>query len=149
MITTAAEIDSYQKSVVKKIEGLVVSAFCTLGDKCVEVARSRAAEDSWFDDTGNLRSSIGYVVVRNGIIIKRSSFEVVKQGSEGAAEGKKLANKLARSCNKDFALIVVAGIHYAEYVEAMDNRVVLTSAEALVRRQLPIMIKQLEKQVLR
>lgn len=110
-------------------------------------ARDRSQEESWYDQTGNLRSSIGYVIVMEGRIVSMSDFKQVKNGTQGPVEGKALAKKLASNYKTGFALIVVAGMHYAAYVEAMDNKVVLTSAELLARRELPGMMRQLKTQI--
>lgn len=149
MVTPLAEIDAYIDAELERIEMLTIRAFCFLGEKCIIEARDRSGEESWFDDSGNLRSSIGYVVVIDGEIVSTSSFGVVKQGGEGAKEGKDLAIELAKTYNKGYALIVVAGMNYAARVEALDNKVVLASAELFARRELPNMMKNLKKQLLR
>lgn len=149
MITTMQQIDAYLVAESKRIEMLTIRALSFLGEKCIREARNRSGKESWFDQTGNLRSSVGYVVVSNGRVVQSSSFETIKQGAEGAKEGKNLASDLALHFNKGFVLIVVAGMHYAEYVEAMDNKAVLTSAELLAMRELPIIMNKLSKQVLR
>lgn len=82
-----------------------------------------------------------------GRIVSMSDFKQVKNGTQGPVEGKALAKKLASNYKTGFALIVVAGMHYAAYVEAMDNKVVLTSAELLARRELPGMMRQLKTQI--
>ena len=75
-------------------------------------------------------------------------FNQVKQGTDGIKEGKELAKELAKQYTSGYALIVVAGMNYAEYVEAMDNKNVLASAELLARRELPKMMMKLKKQII-
>ena len=82
-----------------------------------------------------------------GKIVYTSDFKQVKNGTQGPVEGKNLARKLAGSYKTGFALIVVAGMHYAAYVEAMENKVVLTSAELLAKRELPEMMRRLRTQI--
>ncbi len=149
MVTTMSEIDKYLDSEVKRIDRLIIRALSFLGEKCIIEARNRSGEESWFDQTGNLRSSIGYVIVSDGEVVRISPFEVVKQGSGGAAEGKELALKLAKAHRRGYALIVVAGMNYAARVEALDNKVVLVSAELYAQRELPGMMNKLAKQIKR
>lgn len=149
MTTPMSEIDKFLNAELQKVHNLTIRAFMFLGEKCVIEARDRSPEASWNDQSGNLRSSIGYVIVYNGKIVHTSAFNQVKQGSQGTLEGKSLAEKLTKNYRKGYALIVVAGMNYAAKVEAMDNKVVLTSAELMAKRELPSMIEQLKAQIAR
>lgn len=149
LTTPIGEIDSFFSETIQQVEVQIINTLSVLGDKCISEAKDRPQEASWFDQSGNLRSSIGYVIVAKGRIIKNSGFNQVKQGSEGIREGKSLAEELARKYSSGYALIVVVGMNYAELVEAMDNKVVLASAELLARRELPNMMVKLKTQVAR
>lgn len=107
----------------------IYRALSYLGEQCIKRIRDRNGEDSWFDQTGNLRSSIGYAVYGKGRKIIESTFEVVKQGSIGASEGKRVIDELASKYAEVYALVVVAGMEYADAVEARDNKDVLASTE--------------------
>lgn len=107
----------------------IYRALSYLGEQCIKRIRDRNGEDSWFDQTGNLRSSIGYAVYGKGRKIIESTFEVVKQGSQGASEGKRVIDELASKYAEVYALVVVAGMEYADAVEARDNKDVLASTE--------------------
>jgi hypothetical protein len=102
---------------------------------------------SWYDQTGNLRSSVGYVIAHNKNIIQYSTFNQVMQGSEGVKTGKDLAEELAKRYSNNYVLIVVAGMNYAEFVEAMDNKDVLASTELWAREQVPLMLEKLKRQI--
>lgn len=104
-----------------------------LGEQCIKRIRDRSGENSWFDQTGNLRSSIGYAVYGKGRKIIESEFEVVKVGSQGASKGKMMIDELASKYAEVFALVVVAGMDYADAVEARDNKDVLASTELLAK----------------
>lgn len=145
--TPISEIDRLISQTNQYAKQQMIRALGFLGEKCIIEARDRSQEESWYDQTGNLRSSIGYVIVVDGNIVSTSNFKKVKNGSNGVLEGKALAEKLASNYKTGYALIVVAGMHYAAYVEAMDNKVVLTSAELLARRELPGMMRQLKTQI--
>ncbi|MFV0587480.1 hypothetical protein [Bacteroides reticulotermitis] len=109
--------------------------------------------------TGNLRSSIGYVVAVDGAIIKEGGFVKIKgggpvgrlvgfstkqgdivsfwakgrsgDGSLGSKQGLEYARSLAKSTS-GYTLIVVAGMDYASYVNSKGYDV-FDSAEIDVR----------------
>lgn len=129
------------------IKRLTIRALSKLGEQCVTKIRDRAGDKSWYDQTGNLRSSVGYVIAHNKNIIQYSTFNQVKQGSEGVKTGKDLAKELAKRYSNNYVLIVVAGMNYAEFVEAMDNKDVLASTELWAREQVPLMLEKLKRQI--
>lgn len=147
MTTPMSEIDAYLQGEAERAEMLTIRALAYLGEKCVKEAKDRSPEASWFDQSGNLRSSVGYIIVAHGTIVQYSDFNQVKQGSEGAKTGRELAVELASRYSSGYALIVVAGMNYAELVEAMDNKVVLASAELFARQELPNMMVKLKTQI--
>lgn len=118
-----------------------------MGEKSVIEAKDRSQELSWYDRSGNLRSSIGYVIVCNGRVLKESGFKQVQQGSAGIKQGRELAIELASKYSGGYALIVVAGMNYADKVEAMDNKVVLSSAELYAKQELPGLMEKLINQI--
>lgn len=112
----------------------VIRALSYLGEECVARIRDRSSEASWYDQTGNLRSSIGYAIYQNGNISIESSFYQVKNGAIGVNEGKKAIIELAtKYANNQYTLVILAGMEYAEYVEAMENKDVLASTELWAR----------------
>lgn len=147
MVTPIGDIEAYLAQEAERIEMLTIRALAMLGEKCVIEAKDRSPEASWFDQSGNLRSSIGYVIVANGSIVMLAGFEPVKQGSEGIKTGRALAESLAKSYSSGYALIVVAGMNYADRVEALDNKVVLASAELFARKEMPNVMERLKIQV--
>lgn len=142
-----SEIDALIEAEAKRVDKLIIQALAGLGDECVTEARDRSQEDSWFNQIGNLRSSVGYVVVAHGKIVKRSGFETIMSGSEGFLIGKRLAEELAKNYSSGYALIVVAGMHYAEYVEAKESKSVLASAELLAHTEVYNMVEKLRNQI--
>ena len=118
-----------------------------LGEQCVKKARDRAEKDSWFDHTGNLRSSVGYAVYEMGKKKIESAFPVVKEGSEGADEGRKMVDELARLYAKTYTLVVVAAMSYAEYVESLENKDVLASTELWAASQVDAYIAKTKQRV--
>lgn len=122
-----------------------------LGLKAVRFIRDRGAEASWTDQTGNLRSSIGYILVRDGEVISGGGFETVngpRRGDadkDGSKEGRGFADSLAERYPAGYALIVVAGMDYAAYVEAMDNKDVLAGGEIFLRKEVRKLAERFSK----
>ena len=147
MTTKPDEIHKILIKEVERTERLIIRALSNLGEQCVTRVRDRSGDKSWYDQSGNLRSSVGYVISNNGRIIQYSDFNQVKQGAEGVKVGKDLAEEIVKRYSNGYVLVVVAGMNYAELVEAMDNKDVLASTELWVRNQLPEMLEKLKRQI--
>ena len=63
MTTTNAEIEKYLRKELAKRRRAIIRNLRYLGEKCINEARDSG---SYSDRTGNLRASIGYVLVSNG-----------------------------------------------------------------------------------
>ena len=147
MTTKLSEVHDMLMRETERVERLTIRALSKLGEQCVTKIRDRAGDKSWYDHTGNLRSSVGYVIAHNKNIIQYSTFNQVKQGSEGVKTGKDLAEELAKRYSNNYVLIVVAGMNYAEFVEAMDNKDVLASTELWAKEQVLLMLEKLKRQI--
>lgn len=135
--TTEREISQAVKERLERMIRARIYALQVVGEKVVNEAR---LHHSYTDQTGNLTSSIGYVIVRDGVIVNSSRFEVFRQGEEGAKQGRAFAEQLAGMYFKGLVLIVVAGKEYAKYVSARGYNV-LDSAELLAKQLLAQIIK--------
>lgn len=133
-------ISEYLDRKAEEIRQKIIQVLMYVGEEAVREARERGR---YKDQTGNLRSSIGYSVVEDGKVIAGSSFDVVKTGQKGAHEGRSFLQRLVSEHSSGLVLIIVAGMDYAVYVEAK-NLNVLDSAEQLTERLLPQMIKGLK-----
>lgn len=137
--TPTAEIDRYITGRVEAIKKALVYNLCAVGEQVLNAAH---LTNSYKDQTGNLRSSIGYVVAVDGEIVQMSSFDTVKEGREGSRGGKEYAMQLVRDFPHGIVLIVVAGMNYASYVSAKGYDV-LESSELLADKLIPQMLQQL------
>lgn len=142
--TSLSEVKAYMQKQAENLDRVVLRNLERLGMMAVTYARDRAGKDSWFDQTGNLRSSIGYVVGRDGEVVSEGGFRTILNGATGSSEGKQFANELASSYANKYFLIVVAGMKYASYVEEMDNKDVLASASLFAEKELPKMVKRID-----
>lgn len=112
----------------ERAEFVIMDLLQRTGEEFVKIAR---LEGNYIDHTGNLRSSIGYVIVKDGSIVGRN-FQLSEQAGTdkqtGKREGEQLAMDLVRTFTKGYVMIGVAGMKYAVIVEAMENKDVLTRA---------------------
>ncbi|PKO97169.1 MAG: hypothetical protein CVU12_01400 [Bacteroidetes bacterium HGW-Bacteroidetes-7] len=130
---------------IEAIEKRQVLRLQYLGEMCVKHAREVPASIGFTDQTGNLRSSIGYMIFKNGVAI-HEGFEQVGEGSEGVMAGQALAKRVGSKHTEGIALVVTAGMKYAIHLESK-GRDVLTSAESLAKQELPKMVEELKKNI--
>ena len=108
--------DAFFAEYAQRVVNVAIRNLCYIGESCINIGRST---NTYKDQTGNLRNSIGYVVVCDGQVI----------GEKFTNEhGKEFINELVSECGKGIYLIVVAGMRYATYVSAKGLDV-LDSAE--------------------
>ena len=138
-ITPQSEINAYLEDAMTKKENDIIKVLKRVGELCINEARSNPG---YMDQTGNLKSSIGYVVVRNGVVVGKAGFSLVKNGKDGQSEGKKYLEEKINEYSQGIVLIIVAGMNYAFYVENT-GRNVLSSAELLAKKKVPDLLQQL------
>lgn len=153
LVTSQKAIDELFAKAAKIIYKCVVNYLAELGEKCQNRIKDRPGSDSWYDQTGNLRSSIGYAIYSYGRKQIESTFDSVLGSSEGSEKGRKMVADLASKYSDTYALVVVAAMEYADYVEAIDSKDVLASTEIYakseVNRYLEKAIKEAEKEIQR
>lgn len=116
----------------KDIYDFIIFRFEQIGEEAVKIARKNG---SYHDVTGNLRSSIGYIILNDGKVVKQGAPERYAgsqgDGAKGQAEGQALLQKLKAKFPWGLVLIICAGMEYAAFVENVRHKDVLTSAEHL------------------
>lgn len=138
---TPADIERMLQQKIALYQEKIVRILRIVGEKCINEARTNG---SYQDQTGNLRSSIGYVVLQDGKPIEKGGFKLAKSGGNGQKEGETFINKVISQYPSGFVLVVVAGMKYAAYVEAR-NYNVLSSAELLAEKEVPKLLKALSQ----
>lgn len=126
-------IDETFRAFLAEVERQIIESLCRVGEEAVKLAKLIPPERGFNDQTGNLRSSIGYVVVKDGKPVN-VSFGAVKGGHAGVNEGQRLALQVGSNYTDGYALVVVAGMNYAVHVESK-GRDVLTSAEKFAEKE--------------
>jgi len=126
---TQSDINRYIDKFANDKERRAFEVLSFIGIKVSNYARKKTpAGGSFHDRTGNLRSSIGYAVIKDGII-KEKQLEQVKQGAEGISAGEALMTELAETFPDGFVLVVTAGMEYAAAVESKGYDVITGGAQ--------------------
>ena len=141
MITPQKKIEKMILSDAKRKEMVILNVYRYLGELCITEARNGG---TYKDQTGNLRSSIGYVILNNGKVVTQVCYESSKGADKksGTKQGSTFLKKLAKENTKGIVFIMVAGMNYAVMVEAKGFNV-LTSAELLAENMMPKLMNQL------
>lgn len=147
-----AQIREMLERKVEAVEDGIADALSLVGEESVAIARvkAKALPKDFRDQTGNLRSSYGYAVVRDketagdGMV---SPTVTTKKGSDGGATGQRAGraylDKLKRKApRRGLMLVVVAGMRYAKYVQAKGYDV-LNSAELKMQEGVSDIVKSL------
>ena len=139
------DIERILREKIEKYHQKVIRILRFVGEMCINEARTNG---SYQDQTGNLRSSIGYIVLKDGKPIEKGGFAPTergtKKGKDGQKEGEVFINKVISQYPRGFVLVVVAGMKYASYVEAR-NYNVLSSSELLAEKEVPKLLKALSQ----
>lgn len=139
LATPVAQVNKMLREEAEKQRRVLIRTMLYCAEEITNAARST---DSYTDRTGNLRSSVGCIVIVDGRIIQEYGFEQVKEGGQGVTDGKEYAYFLARQYPKGIAIIAVAGKEYASYV-ADKGYDVLDSAEELAKTVVEKSLKEL------
>lgn len=134
---TKAQITAFLAKKKEAIEKAVMLRLKRVGETFITNARNNGA---YKDRTGNLRSSIGYVILKNG--------EQVYQAFPGKkGEGKTKAKEVIEAAIADFplgyVLIVVAGMEYAAAVESKGFDV-LSGSSKIAEQDLKLAMQQIK-----
>lgn len=117
-----------------------------IGEECLTQARSG---HKYLNQTGNLCSSIGYCILDDGKIVSEGEWKAVAGGKGDGTEGQKqgvafLHDLASKQTTKGIVFLMVAGMPYAQYVEAMSLDVLDTS-EQMAQRKIKEMLNRLFK----
>lgn len=137
--TPQSQIDGYINEQIERLKQAIIYNLCAIGEKVRNEALERG---SYTDQSKNLRSSVGYVIVVDGQLYKVGEFGKPDGNNEGKEIGESYAKSLINKFPKGIVLIVVAGMEYAGYVSAKGYNV-LDSSELLAEQLVPELLKQL------
>lgn len=158
---TNSDIRNILTERVERITTAVLNRLKYVGETFVKNARRNA---TFTDRTGNLRNSIGYLILQNGTVIyenfKKSAtvYKTIKSGKnkgqqrrtlggkEGVSVGKDIAHQVAATHPRGLVLVVVAGMEYAAAVEAKGYDV-LTSSSIIAKRELEQALQKIKEKI--
>jgi hypothetical protein len=115
-----------------QLEQVLIADLQKVGESFVSNARTNG---SYKDRTGNLRNSVGYIILKNGESIFENFQQTVtgtikgKEVPNGVTVGEEFAQKAASEFPSGIVLIVVAGMNYAVYVESKGFDVITGSSQ--------------------
>ncbi len=138
MVTPMDEIDRMIEEEIRKSERDIIKKLSHIGESAISEARENG---NYMDQTGNLRSSVGYVILNNGKTVLEN-IQMSERGTDrstGVQVAKNFIQEISEKYKNDFVLIVVAGMDYAVYVEALGRNVLSSSkllAESLAKQLL-------------
>lgn len=135
--TVQTKVENMEKAIIRQLKWI--------GEQCVSEAKNNLRGPfAYKDDTGNLRSSIGYAISKDGVVIKKSPFPVVKRGVKGATKGREFVDEIASDYPGLLVLIIVAGMDYAVHVSNRGYDV-LDTAELKSQRLVDSLMAKLKK----
>ena len=115
---TDSDVNSFYSYFTDRAEDKIFQMLSAAGERYIEVARKSG---SYKDHTGNLRSSVDYMIFRDGKRVA-DNFEKSQNGTDrqtGVTKARRLAKKIALEVGTGWVLILTAGMEYAARVEAL------------------------------
>ena len=112
-------IQAQHEIIVNNIVAVIEDALSLAATQLVAYAKEL---NTYTDRTNNLRSSIGFVLYKDGQKIgasfAKSGVGVEGDGAQGTEKGENFAADVAGKYPEGYVLVLAAGMHYAAYVEA-------------------------------
>lgn len=143
-----SELKAKMSEAKARIDQAIFRRLSKIGEELVNHARSIPSDVGYTDRTGNLRSSTGYIIARDGQVVT-AMFKQVKRGklkAEGANTGLNHALSVLTKFPGGWVLIMVAGMDYALAVESR-GRDVLTGTEMIANKKVPIEVGKLKDSI--
>ncbi len=143
---TPSAIGARIAQMVERRKKAMIAQLFYIGEECLAQARSG---HRYLSRTGNLCSSVGYCILDDGQIVGAGDWQSVPgpdgDGSEGRQRGEAYLHELAsKQPQKGIVFLMVAGMPYAKYVEAMSLDVLDTS-EQMAQRKVRAMLNRMFK----
>lgn len=143
---TPQEIDALLKEQYEEMDRQTLEAFKRVLERALAIQRAKMRQDGGYnDDTGQLRSSTGGIIYRDGKVLFED-FQLSPYGSDkapGLKEGRDLALAELRE-SKGWGITLVAGKEYASWVESRHGLSVLTDAQLEVEKSLEQAFEEVE-----
>lgn len=115
-----------------------------LCDERIEIQRAKVSPEGYNDQTGQLRSCVGYIIYRDGKI-RHENFKLAPYGTDkapGLKAGRDLALRQLRITH-GWGVVMVAGMEYASWLETNHNRTVLSTATFKLEDDIEYILKHI------
>ena len=119
---TSKHISDFMKGFISDQDKRMLKAYRFVGEEFIDKAK---VNGNYKDQTGNLRASIGYIILKDGKILYS---DFIGGKDKGESIGRKVASQISKDYQKGWVFIGVAGMNYAAYVEARSYDVISGSA---------------------
>lgn len=130
---TTAELDAVYNEQIEEMDRQTLDAFKRVLARALKIQRAKMRADDGYDDqTGQLRSSTGGVIYRDGKIL-HEDFELSPYGSDkapGMKEGREKAFAELRE-SSGWGITLVSGMEYARWVESRGLSVLVDAQSEL------------------
>ena len=130
---TNSQLDAFVLARYYQIEKKLIESLKFVGEGFVKEARKMTKMQGGFGDiTGNLRSSIGYFITKNGEVIF-ADIELSEKGTDkktGFERAKQFAHEIKKS--DGLMLYGVAGMEYARDVESRGQNVISLQSDTAI-----------------
>lgn len=117
---TPAELELVQQEMYTELDNQTLEAFKLVLAEALKIQRAKMRADGGYDDqTGQLRSSTGGIIFRDGKVL-HEDFELSPYGTDkapGLKQGKEKAFAELRE-SKGWGITIVAGAEYASWLES-------------------------------
>ena len=141
-LTNVKELSKYLNEMSFRIEEALIYQLEYL---IAELENHAKLSADYTDQTSNLKSSIGGVVLKDGRPITYRGFS--GSGKEGGKTGLEYINQLINDNKNGYVLLVVAGMEYATYVENYHELNVLKKSELKMQREIPKILTKLKSKI--
>ena len=137
-------IKNYLLNAIKGIDKTIMEELRGIANELVKDAHLNRG---YTIDTGDLISSTGVVIMRNGIVLEIVGLSGT---AKGKSEGEKFANNLVKDYkgNNDYKLVLFAGMEYASIVEDRGFNVLYVTnvnAKQIYKKHLDIIKNKINK----
>lgn len=142
--TTKSDFDQIIQKQLAEIDSQFLQRLIELCDERIEIQRAKVSPEGYNDQTGQLRSSVGYIIYRDGKI-RHENFELAPYGTDKAPRlkaGRELAFSQLR-ITEGWGVVMVAGMEYASWLESNYNRTVLSSATFKLEDDIEYILKNI------
>ncbi|MGJ1360612.1 hypothetical protein [Sphingobacterium spiritivorum] len=134
---TQSELDAIYTEQIEEMDRKTLEAFKRVLSRALQIQRAKIRPDGYNDQTGQLRSSTGGLIYRDGKVL-HEDFELSPYGTDkapGLKEGREKAFAELRE-SSGWGITLVAGMEYASWVETRHGLSVLIDAESEVDKSL-------------